>query len=129
MRKYAQIFILFCVMFFCVSSVYAFTNDELAGTALSYDTENVYPFECKGFVQQVINQELGATLGTGYCQAYLDLGSEVSGGITNAQLGDVIQINTSSGYESCSAYNNTTFVTGMHTAIFFWKTLVVALSE
>ncbi len=107
-------------LFFLItaSNARAFTNDELVGTALSYDQEDSYPYDCKAFVQQVVNQELGDYLGTGYCQAYLDLGSEVSGGITNAQRGDVIQISTASSYNYCTEDNNDDFVTGMHTAIF-----------
>ena len=99
---------------FMASSAHAFTGDELAGTALSYDGEGV-AYQCKGFVQQIINQELGDYLGTGYCQAYLNLGYEVSGGIVNAQRGDVIQISKT---DLCTDAGAESFTTGMHTAIF-----------
>ena len=98
----------------------SFTNDQLAGMALSYDQEDMSSGsygECKAFVQAVVNQELSDSLGTGYCQAYLDLGSEVSGGLTNAVRGDVIQINDSSNYNDCSD-SDENYHSGMHTAIF-----------
>jgi hypothetical protein len=89
-----------------VPAVSAVRNGDIASIAIGHNAQNLYPLECKGFVQHVVSSA-GGNLGAGYTQAYLNAGTEIQA--SQAMWGDIIQISDST--------NPETFYDGMHTAI------------
>ncbi len=83
----------------------AIKNSDIVSVAVSHNSQYV-GLECKPFVQHVVIGT-GGSLGAGYTQAYLNIGTEIQS--SQAMWGDIIQLSKNTDPEE--------FYEGMHTAI------------